>query len=403
MLRTTIVVLSLILLAALVLIGCSRDELTSPAPSAEGSAEPLPSKAASSVILVPDADLTPAVGWPALSATPHIAWTEIDEGVANLDIYDIIYTMSVNALEILTFTNMSTATDVDVSELEFVIPMHSGADTAFMVGFTLTYFINDVEQDSATYECGDMPGIDCGADTLSFVFDDVCYTAAEINTLKIELRSIGSYWSPQMSQIMIYAIDCVVGYDEVCEPEIQNLNPARKGNNFAVQWDTPCTATSEVDWGYASDALNSTAVGFSGTSHVVNFTVADNEGCVYMMARSEGATCSEMVETSAVQTSIKAVAISDVARAFDGLGCQFTTTWTTNVKSSSKVYWGLSPSQLNNVATGVGNTTSHSVSFDATGIPRKTRVYIKAESATSCDSTQSGTAFVNRQYCIAGP
>lgn len=91
--------------------------------------------------------------------------------------------------------------------------------------------------------------------------------------------------------------------------------------------------------------------------------------------------------------------ISNVVRTFDPMGCQFTTTWTTNVAASSTVYWGLSSTQLTNVVNGSGYTTSHSISFDATDIPLNSRVYIKVESIADAES---GTDSVRRNYCISG-
>jgi hypothetical protein len=307
-----------LLLAGLVaLAGCGdasdptapNDGAPVPETGTEDPATPgFPGRSATEV-LVPDGDLTEYVGWPAIPDDPAEAWSKVDEGVANLNIYDFIYSMYHGDYERFTFTDL-TESDVVVTRLEFVIPLNVGLDEALEAGLTITYYIDDNEEGSDTYTCGEISEISCGDTTWVATFDDVCYTDEEIATLELELESVGTWWSPAMTQVLITAIDCEVTYDEELE-------------------------------------------------------------------------------------------ISNLSRTFDGLDCEAVVTWDTNVASSSTVHWGTHPSQLNNVATGAGNTTSHTVTIDATGISYNTRIYTKAESATDCDEVQSGTGFVYRNYCIS--
>ncbi len=317
--RNTAVLASVFLIASIVaVVGCGDvDEPLGPESGLSGSetetTEPTTStlgRTALFEVLVPDGDLTLYVGWPAIPGDPAEAWSKIDEGVDNVDITDFIYAMDVGLVERLTFTDLSTPAAVVAKKLEFVVPLNVGLDTALQAGLTLSYFIDGVEEGSDTYQCGPIQGTSCGSTTWVVTFDNVCYSAAQIATLEIELTSIGTWWSPQMTQVMITALDCEVSYDHE-------------------------------------------------------------------------------------------LTISNVVRSFDSCNCEFVTTWDTNVPSSSKVYWGFHPTQLNNVAVGPGNTTSHTVTIDPTGIPVRKRVYIKVESASGCDVAESDTAFTVRQYCIS--
>jgi hypothetical protein len=278
-------------------------------PTTDPTTPSFPGRSSGTEVLVPDDDLTEYVGWPAYPGDPAQAWSKIDEGVANLNIYDFIYALDDGLVERLTFTDLSVS-DVFATKLEFVLPLSVGLDEALAAGLTLRYYIDDEEAGSDTYQCGPIPGTSCGSSTWVATFDDVCYTDEEIATLEVELESVGTWWSPEMTQVVISALDCEVTYDDE-------------------------------------------------------------------------------------------IVISNVSRSFDGLDCEMEVIWTTNVASSSKVYWGFHPSALSYVATGAGNVTSHTVTFDATGISYNTRVYSKVESETACDVEQSGTGFATRLYCIS--
>jgi len=188
--------------------------------------------------------------------------------------------------------------------------------------------------------------------------------------------------------------------DKITCAQIQNLSVDRSGNDITVTFDTPCTAIGAVAWGYAPDALDNPILGGGTTHHVFNFSVAGNEGCVYLQATAVETGYPGSSDMSEVLTSVKDVVISNVNRSIDALACTMTVTWTTNVKSSSKLYWGNNCSSLTNTGTGAGNATSHAVTVDISGVRANSRIYSKPESETGCDSAQGGCAFAFKYYCI---
>ncbi len=186
-------------------------------------------------------------------------------------------------------------------------------------------------------------------------------------------------------------------------PEINNLSANRVGNTVTVTWNTDCVSSSKVIWGYSAGSLTNTATGSAGTSHNVQFTVQGTEGCVYYRAISQTSGCSgtEDADTSSTQVNVKDIVIYDVDWSFNAFLCEVTVTWMTNVKSSSKVYWGSSCSSLPNIETGANNVTSHTVVIDVTGAGKK--IGFKVESANSCDSAQSSCETATSGPCFPPP
>lgn len=187
-----------------------------------------------------------------------------------------------------------------------------------------------------------------------------------------------------------------------CLPEITNLDHGRVGNTVTVTWETECTATSVVAWGYSSGALADTATGSNGVLHSVQFTVGETEGCVYFRAISAIPSCSCDADTSSIYTNTKDIVITDGPTAtWDGpVACSFTVEWTTNVKSSSGVSYGASCAALGDYASGAGNTTSHSVVCDVSGVPGSTFAY-KVASANACDSAESSCYTKRKSQCAS--
>ncbi len=185
-----------------------------------------------------------------------------------------------------------------------------------------------------------------------------------------------------------------------CMPEITNLDHNRVGNTVTVTWETECTATSLVAWGYSSASLPDTATGSNGTLHSVQFTVGTTEGCVYLRAISAIPSCSCDADISDIYTNTKDIVISNVVATWNGaLACSFTITWTTNVKSNSTVNYGASCAALNNVASDPTYTTSHSVICDASVVSGGAFAY-KVKSANSCDTEQSSCYTTRRPTCM---
>jgi len=185
-----------------------------------------------------------------------------------------------------------------------------------------------------------------------------------------------------------------------CMPEITNLDHSRVGNTVTVTWDTECMATSVVEWGYSSGALDSTATGSDGTSHSVQFTVGTTEGCVYLRAISAIPTCSCDADTSDTYTNTKDIVISNVSASWNGsLACSYTVTWTTNVKSNSAVYYGASCAALTNLEDDPTYTTSHSVICDASVVSGSVFAY-KVRSANTCDTAESSCYTTRKFKCI---
>jgi hypothetical protein len=176
-----------------------------------------------------------------------------------------------------------------------------------------------------------------------------------------------------------------------------DLGFERTGDEITVSWDTQLPTTSEVIWGYASNALTNSVTGGEANSHSLSFTADGTEGCVYMKAI---ATANNISYTSKLLSSVKSVVISGETRTQDPFACTMTLSWTTNVKSSTKMYWGGTCASPANVDYGVGNTTSHSVSLPLDGFDVNERVYMTPESSTGCDTDVGSCAFLYRQYCL---
>jgi hypothetical protein len=381
-------------------VGCSVDSPVD-TESGSGKTEPAPlfSSTEFNTVLVPDGDV-PEWGWIPIPSPPWTRYDKIDEGTDSLDL-EIIYTQWVNIWDRFTFTDISGYDDIDASEIVFTIPLSISVmwSTVPMSGLEFWYYIDDTEEGYAKLEYWDTG--DHGCDTVWVItFDDVCYDLDDINSLEVKINSIGMWWDPDDVQMIVFAIDADVKYDTLCTPEIVLLMSNRVGNTVTVTWYTDCTSTSKVIWGYSEDALTNTATGEDGTNHSVSFTVGSTEGCVYYRAISEGLTCSAPADTSSTETNVKDVVISNVSRTFDPFNCEFVVSWTTNVKSSSKVYYGSSCLLLPNTKTGPGDTTSHTVRIDASGYPLKYRMYTKPESSSGCDTAQGDCDVTVRDYCF---
>ena len=93
------------------------------------------------------------------------------------------------------------------------------------------------------------------------------------------------------------------------------------------------------------------------------------------------------------------IGISNVSASFDEFECEYTVTWDTDVASSTTVKYGTC-SNLNLTATGTGNTTSHSVTIDATN---RTKLYYKVVSAAECGEEESGCLVKAGGNCLSGP
>lgn len=186
--------------------------------------------------------------------------------------------------------------------------------------------------------------------------------------------------------------DCEVNVQDVA---ISNVNSSRNGNTVTVTWTTNYSSSSKVIWGTSCSQLSHSATGSDGTQHSVQFNVLGDEGCHYYKAIS-ASSCS--ADTSNCEVNTEDIAISYIQTSFSPFLCQYTVTWTTNVKSSSKVYYGESCQNLNNAAIGAGNTTSHSVVCDVNGFGSV--FAFKVESANSCDSAQSNCQTDHKDVCF---
>ena len=94
------------------------------------------------------------------------------------------------------------------------------------------------------------------------------------------------------------------------------------------------------------------------------------------------------------------ITISDIEAEMDGVACEMTVTWTTNVQSSSKVYYGLSCENLIYDATGDDCQTSHSVTFDVYEFG-DVAIKFKVESGTNCETELSSCESKRRGICIS--
>lgn len=390
-----------VLSVGLYFVGCSIDSpVETESRSGETAPAPLFSSAEFSTVLVPDGDV-PYSGWIPIPAPPWTRYDKIDEGTSTPD-GGFLYVMDPNISDQFTFTDISGYEEIDASEIVFTFNMRIDLNEEFppiMAGMEFWYYIDDTEEGYAKIERW-QDAWDHGDTTWVVTFDDVCYDLDEINSLEVKIKSFGIWWDPQDACIMMHAIDADVKYDTLCTPEIVLLTSNRVDSTVTVTWYTECTSTSKVIWGYSEEALTNTATGENGTNHSVSFTVGGTEGCVYYRAISEGLTCSAPADTSSTETNVKDVVISDISRTFDPVECEFVVNWKTNVKSSSKVYYGSSCLLLTNTKTGAGNTTSHSVRIDASGYPLKYRMYTKPESSSGCDTEQGDCGVTVRFYCV---
>jgi hypothetical protein len=184
-----------------------------------------------------------------------------------------------------------------------------------------------------------------------------------------------------------------------CQPKIQEFFAGRNGNTVYVEWSTECTATSVVKWGTNCNSLPNTAAGSDVEFHEVSFGVPSDEGCIYLKAISAIPGCACEADTSQCTAVVKGIVISNILTSFDALRCRFTIVWTTNVKSSSKVYFGASCSSLSHTATGSNNVTTHVVVCDVSGISGAAFAY-KVESSNACDSEQSSCTTIHKDKCI---
>lgn len=184
-----------------------------------------------------------------------------------------------------------------------------------------------------------------------------------------------------------------------CYPEITNVDASRNGNTVTVTWDTDdCTSSSKVIYGYSCSTLEFSATGLGSTLHSVSFTVGSTEGCVYYKAISANPGCSCDADTSDCGVDVTDVVIDEIDTSFNPFLCRITVTWTTNVKSSSEVYYGGSCAGLSYYATGTGNTTSHSVVCDVSGLGDSFAFEVK--SANSCDTATSSCQAEKKNACF---
>lgn len=102
-----------------------------------------------------------------------------------------------------------------------------------------------------------------------------------------------------------------------------------------------------------------------------------------------------LVDSAYAQLAITSSVVAEV----DAMECEMTITWDTNVKSSSKVYYGTSPGNLNYTATGDDCVMEHSVTFDVSSFGN-VYIYYKAESATNCETVQSSVGSKKRGLCM---
>lgn len=246
----------------------------------------------------------------------------------------------------------------------------STAETAVLVHgyFTVNADSNETKQDTGSCKCNALKDFDVGANA-----------TLNLDSWKYD----GIYYG---------------------DPTISNVQSQRVDNTVTVTWNTPGPTKSTVEWGYSSGAMTNSANGNYSANHSVVFFVAGDEGCVYLQAISSSLddSCKVDNDTSDVYTNVKDVAISNINATFSALLCEFTVTWTTNVKSSSKVYYGDSCLNLNHTATGTGDTTSHSVVCDVSTVSGA-RFSFKVESATSCDTGQSACQSERKGKCIGEP
>jgi hypothetical protein len=99
------------------------------------------------------------------------------------------------------------------------------------------------------------------------------------------------------------------------------------------------------------------------------------------------------------------VTISNIDATEDPLACTMTITWDTNVTSSSLVRWDTDPcgSQppYDNTATG-DDGTSHSVTFDISGVPASKLTFQVESAKVDCDTTTSSCQTENVLDCLGG-
>lgn len=101
---------------------------------------------------------------------------------------------------------------------------------------------------------------------------------------------------------------------------------------------------------------------------------------------------------SVAPASASNITETNITASVDPVTCQMTITWTTNVKSSTKVYYGTSCGSLSNSVTGTDCVTSHSVSFDVSSYG-DVAIYFKVESGTNCETELSSCQSKRRGNC----
>jgi len=352
--RNSTTMISILILTTLCLYGCSVTEPDSVKNQVEQTTR-ISEKAASSAVLVPDWDASNNA-WIGFPSPVDSLYRYVDEGVANQPNIEFIYTFFNASVIQFELSDISSVPDIDVSSIDVSALVHLGQANAIYVRLIMSLYVNDVLVGTEDIQCDGSGG--CGETTWDVTFDGLCYDEDDINTMEIKFEASGAHWDTGNSSAQIDAVDVTVNYDDVCDPDIQNLVVDRTGNNIDVEWDTPCEATSKIIWGYSSGSLTNSTTGSADTDHSLDFDVAGNEGCVYFKVISTGTTCSALADTSSLQTSVTDIVISNINRSFNGLACTATVTWDTNVKSSSKVYWGSNCGSLPNAPTGAGNTRS---------------------------------------------
>ncbi|UCF05872.1 MAG: hypothetical protein JSV33_02205 [bacterium] len=99
-----------------------------------------------------------------------------------------------------------------------------------------------------------------------------------------------------------------------------------------------------------------------------------------------------------VDSAYAQLEITNVTAEVDPLECEMTIEWDTNAKSSTKVYYGTDPGNLNYTATGDDCVLHHIVTFNVESFGN-VYIYYKVESATNCETAQE-TGSKRRGYCI---
>ena len=186
-------------------------------------------------------------------------------------------------------------------------------------------------------------------------------------------------------------------FDRV-NPTTPSVTASNTGCNVTLTWNDSYDATSGVDYyEIRRDGVvinQTTTAGYtdnlSGMSsgQVVSYEVRafDKSGLVSSWS-------------AAATVQMPTIVISNIKTSKrNSLDCYKTVTWTTNVPTSSTVRFSSSCSDLDQIATGAGNTTSHSVEcyvYDETAFA------FSVESSDGCVTAASTCTTVNRGICIS--